>query len=341
MVVRIVSGLLLVGACGAVWSLYPKRSTADRILPYIEVDLGDLPAGGDVENVVDIPNPTRNPLTVKSLLVDCSCLSKRIEPRVIPPGQSAKLIVNYKAAPTPGPVSRRIDVSYEEVNTVTTVALKGVIAGWLTEAPRTLDFGPVLAGRTAVRQFQIRTQDPWPDDQRNLDLHFDDASLQIVPQSDSRSDQFTIAVTFASKPDAPLGKRLGELSIRWDGMKDRLIRLPCTAQIVAPWKPTPATAVFGVVSADDSPEIVIRLERHQESDVYSSSELRVEHNLKDLLSAELKPVSDDRAEIVLTLSSPSESAREGVVEGQVNVLRGEDNSVVSIPIHAYLKQRAK
>lgn len=315
-----------------------RWSETEATVPkYIEVDLGDLPPGGNVEHVVELPNPTKSPLTVKTVLVDCSCMSKRIEPRVIAPGGAARLFLTYKVAPLPGPAIRRIDVSFEETAAVTTVAVKGVISKWLIDVPKLVDFGTVIPGASVRQRFAIRTGEPWPEDKRDIQLKLDHTRIESCTEIEGTGHGISVEVVYSPPASQQPGRDAGELVLSWKGMPDRTVRIPCRAERVPTWTSLPDSALFGLLRPGQSREMQIRLRRQEGFSGSTAAELKVSHQLGDALAARL--ISQGDREAILELKWSSSNSSLGLTEGNVDVIREDGQLVLSIPVTVFTSEQ--
>lgn len=96
--------------------LYRNVATSDdgEYIKGVSIPVGAINAGVDVVKQFEVRNWDSVSLSIQDLVPSCECISATINIDTIQPGKSGMLTVKYRANSIPGPVSRYVDVYFNE-----------------------------------------------------------------------------------------------------------------------------------------------------------------------------------------------------------------------------------
>ena len=103
--VAVVFGVSLLTACGG--------GQPDIVVGASRHDFGQVKQGDVVTTEIAMRNKGTGDLKIEAVSTSCGCTTAQVQPEVIPPGGTGRLIINYDsgAHPDKGPVQRHIYIA--------------------------------------------------------------------------------------------------------------------------------------------------------------------------------------------------------------------------------------
>lgn len=323
----------MLAAAGS-WVAY-SRSARPRRRQIIEMNLGEIVPGKVAAGKVLIPNPTRTPLTVKRILKDCSCVAVDLNRGRIAAGEEAELSFQYNAPNHGGPIAHVLEITYHELPLRTVVRVAGTVVGWVKVDKDMVDFGEVCIGRESGETLRVETPDSWPEEARVAEFLLDGGKVDSVELEArrSRGSSLNFHLRFAPAIDFTPGEVQGEFVLKWKGMPERTIRVPCIATAVNPCLSDPTTAFFGVVGAAETKQIDLHVRSRTADESIDLRDCRLELDLPPVFDVVCSYAEQVAMDVSVGIKGDSPRPT-GLQRGRISVVGPAKNVLVSMPVWA-------
>ena len=282
-------------------------------------DWGDLPPGTMVSRPISIPNPTSRPHTIKRITKDCACVVEQGDCQSIPAKQTVRLDIQLKLPSLQESIQHWLQVFYEQTQESTLVLITGTVAGWVEIDRPTIDFSEVVAGSTAQQILNVKVKKPWPARKRSVRLELEHGKV-IAEEPGENGKSVKYRLEFSPKADAQPGECRGELTLRWTGQHDKLVRVPCAGKVVSRWSLDPDQVFFGVVPKGSKRQIDFRVHDRKGSPESVLWRATITHNLNPCFEVRSRRVSPDSLEVAVALTTSKETPT-GLLGGKIDIPR--------------------
>lgn len=316
-------------------SAFPKTLTngPDIRFKEYEWDFGSIVQGTTQSHSFTVENVGDKDLIILKVEPSCTCVTLRTFPVSIPAGGTDKISVLFDSDDSMLGQSRDIRItSNDPISPITHLAVRGYVKPRrLLFSPRAVNFGTVRKGDQAKETIYVPSDvhDPISVTHVSSKSPYVDVSCQPSPD---KSVPGTI-VTLALKPDAPVGKLDGEVTIQSTHALEPVAKVALSAIISGSIDLDRDAFYFGVLKKSQAVESAITVSRTEDM------QFKIESAVSSLpyLSVKITPKTAGR-EYVLTGTLRGDAPL-GNIKGEVILHTDDpDQGEIRVPVFAFVEE---
>jgi hypothetical protein len=141
----------------------PQRGEPAFRLTPATLDFGAVPVGTTRSAELTVTNTSANPVTVYRVSGSCECIGGEIEPKVLPPGTSARARIRFTGVPGKGTYTGSASLVTDESGPCKyEIPVRGIVLEELMIEPSVLSFGMMPRKAVVFREARLRHKDGKP-----------------------------------------------------------------------------------------------------------------------------------------------------------------------------------
>ncbi len=279
--------------------LVAQQRSPQVVVPESTFNFGSVPQGQRVVHEYELRNAGDGDLSIQRVSPACGCTATTLSSKVVRPGGSEKIKVEFDTTGFSGVKTKLIQVLTNAPDKPElTLTLTGTVVRGVSLVPERLDFGDVHAGSsvsTRTKQFTLETKEGMEISVTGAKSYSPYISVRQVAAEPRR---YTYSVELL--PGAPKGDLRDRIVVEFDGGKQASVNIPVSASILADLRVIPSTVSFGIVGGTTVLERRVRFENSSGSKIavsgiesshpaVSASLIEVEAGKKGVLVVKLDP----------------------------------------------------
>jgi uncharacterized protein DUF1573 len=128
-----------------------------------EHDFGTVSQMSTLEHIFKLTNTGDQPLEILAVEKNCGCTSTLLSEKVLEPGESGELKVEFESGSMEGPFRKKVNIFSNAPESETQLVIKGTVQPFYTVDPAMITFGKVRVGEVYRRSVVIQArQDKTP-----------------------------------------------------------------------------------------------------------------------------------------------------------------------------------
>ena len=312
----------------------PKREVpADA--PDIEInepiyDFGTIAQMEKVKHTFIIRNVGKKPLEILKVNSPCNCETTNLKDKLIPPGQSTMLDVQYHGSTNSGKTRIAVYLTTNDPDEPqVVVSLVGVIVGVIGVYPKHFYLGEIGQEESVRKSFVIHR----PKFGLLKVKLVESSSPYIHTKLEKLNDKDLIArVHFEIKPGLPIGPLRETITVYTDAAKYPEIRVSIEGTVTGDLRVEPNQFFMGFLQVDTPVRRIIIIEKRGEADLEI---LKVENDLT-IVQIRIVPLEPGRKYQIEAICTPTASSQK-LVRDEVRIYtNSKKQPFLKIPLYGLL-----
>lgn len=284
-----------------------------------KIDIGTIPKGETIHQEFLVKNDGKSELHITDVKPSCGCTVPEYD-KVIKPGAEGKIILNVDTKNFQGPISKTALVLSDDPTTPqTTIFLTANVKPYVETLPYGFFRIQALTGEAATSEMILVSDEP-DFKPTKVDVPHSFLKATIGPAAEKEriagKNPNQYKITLAASPDTPEGLLSGYVKVQTGVKKQPEMDLAISGFVRPTVTITPGSVNFGNYDpkGDAVKRKIMLVNNNVKNETFAV--MKAESNV-DGISAEVKPVENDKTRVEVVLSVDANKVKKGVFDGNV------------------------